>query len=372
MTTVKKIVDAIKRSHQKSGIPTLSNTSVVSPLFSGQFCYCLDEIHWYRKYGNYTDLEIGDDFQKIQPAIRLRDFEAYCLKQTENNQHLGLFSMATVTGGRVTSREDSRKYYAESVRGILDILSLIGLDLARLKVTYFSGNTAKEIEMSRKKENQERKILVDKYIPEDNFKEVLLECGLKAYQLEGVNTRDNYLTSNWHNMIVPWGYRNEFLYPLPNGSYLDIGTIERLDTKPIAEKINGNNCVIAIQKWDRNIVINGVGIERLLMAVEKADSISDISLLKPLKLAIPENKIREALRILHRVFTDVSWEGLGKHKDRKDHVKSLMRICNNLPISMIADFLHLHAEQYRIIFPDLANGIKRTVSEIENYRIRVK
>lgn len=381
MFSIKRTMDIVREFHQKSGMPVLSNTSVVSPLFSGQFCYCLDEIHWYEKYGNLIDIEIGDDFQKIQPAIRLRDFEAYCLGRSESLQHLGLFSLATINGGNVVAQNDSVAYYVKSAKGMLKFFSSIGLDISRLKVTYFSGNTAEKIEMSRKKEGQKRKILVEKYIPEDNFKEVLLECGLEKNQLEGVGTRDNYLTTNWFQCVAPWGYRNEFLYLMPNGEYMDIGTIERLGTKPTIADVNGSRCVVEIEDWEKSLIIDAAGIERSSMCVEGVNKISNISLLEPLHSFIRKNtnlpdyevgRIREALRILHRVFTDVNWEGLGKHKDRKAHVKSLMKICKNLSLDLIADFLYLHAKQYQIIFPDLRHGVERTVSEIENYRRRVK
>ncbi|HCP09026.1 MAG TPA: hypothetical protein DIT25_04500 [Candidatus Moranbacteria bacterium] len=373
-------MSVIRKFHERSKIFLLKNTSVVSPLFSGQFCYCLDEIQWYKKYGDLVKVEIGDDFQKIQPAIRIRDFEAHYLEKSEGLQHLGIFSLATVSGGRVVAKDEAREKYAESVKSMLEAFFSLSLDLSRLEVTYFSGNTAANVEMSRKKEAQKRRILVDDYIPEDDFKSVLIECGLKEEQLRGISTRDNYLTTNWFNCVAPWGYRNEFLYRMSDGAYVDIGTIERLNVEPIIEEINEERYVVSIKEWEKSIVINAIGIERVSMCLEEKKSISDISQLAPLKNLLKENgvssgeinRIREALRILHRIFTDVDWAGLGKHKDRKNHVKSLMRICNALSLETISDFLHLHAELYKKIFPDLRDGIARTVEEIKNYRLRVK
>lgn len=365
--TLKQVIETINILHQQSNVPVLKNTPVVSPLYPGQFCYCLDEIQWYEKYGNFIDIPVGENFQKIQPAIRMRDFKNFYCGQVESLQHLGLFAMATVTGGKVISSEDGKRNYKESVHGILQLISLTGLNPAQLKVTYFSGNTAGNIEMSRKKETQERKILVNDYIPEDNFKEVLLECGINECQLEGVNTRDNYLTSNWYNIIAPWGYRNEFLYQLPCGEYLDIGTIERLTIEPVIQKVADGNRVIAIREWNKNIIINAAGIERLIMAVEKMSTIQDISLLAPFGQI--NTKTREALRILHRVFTDAEWRILSRQK--KELLRFLMQTLKGLSVGFLRELLYIHAEQYRSIFPELSDGIEKTIEEIKNYRTRI-
>ncbi len=368
--TAKIVMEKIKIIHKNSGISILKNTPISSPLYPGQFCYCLDEMQWFEKYGNFVDIAIGDNFQKIQPAIRMRDFENfYCRDVNGNGQHLGLFTLATIAGGKVIGVDSARTCYEGIVRTMLDFFIAIGLDQSRIKVTYFSGNTASNIEMSRKKEKQERKVLVDAYIDEDCLRDTFSKCGLMENQLEGVDTRDNYLTSNWYNIVVPWGYRNEFLYLLPNGQWLDIGTIERLNMIPIITIQNKESYVVNLREWDRSLFISVVGLERLIAAIEEADDILYISLLKLLKrVGTMSNRKSEALRILHRVFTDVEWKDLSKSK--RGLANFLFRSLENLPLPVISDFLQLHAGQYEFLFPELFGGIERTLAEIEAYRKR--
>lgn len=368
-------MELIKDAHKKSGLPILERTPIVSPLYPGQFCYCLDEVQWM-KYGDFVDVAIGDSFEKIQPAIRIHDFENFYLDNEDGDgQHLALFILLTIVGGKVIDIDESKREYAETVEKLFAFFMKAELDSSRLKATYFSGNTAKNIEMSRKKEKHEKKILVDKYIKADDFQDLLLRGGLSEKQLKGVNTRDNYLTLNWYNLVAPWGYRNEFFYLLPNGQWLDIGTIERLNTRPIVRITEKNESfVIGLEKWNRSIIIDGIGFERILMAKEGVSDILDTSLLKPLvSFLISRCKnykgICEALRTLHRIFTDVEWCTLSRHQ--KKRVKTMIRHCGNLPIPIISDFLHLHAEQYAFIFPELVGGIERTLEEIAAYRKRV-
>ncbi len=371
--TLIELVKIIKDHHKDTGVPYTPQTSVVSPLFPGQFNYCLDEIHWYERYGDFVHMD-EEHFQKMQPAIRMADFYKQYEEDYPLTDHLGVFSISTINGAHVVNKDEGDDYYRKALNGTLRLLSELGLDKKRLKVTYFSGNDAKSVEMSRKEKGQEGKVLVDYFIPQDNLsKETLLENGINESQIEGNSSRDNFLTTNWYLCLAPWGYRNEFLYRMENGRFLDIATIERLIMYPEIERrkdSNGNesNYVIGINEWDKGLVIDAGGIERLSLACEDKKGIYNIDDFKDFReLNIPDIQI-EASRILHRVFSDSSWDFLSRQ--RKNHLKTLMSCLENLPLESIKSILKTNGEIYSQIFPELACGIDPTLENISQYRKR--
>lgn len=76
---------------------------------------------------------------------------------------------------------------------------------------------------------------------------------------------------------------------------------------PIIEKREGyqganTNYVVGVQPWDKTVVIDGVGVERLILAKEGEKSMWDTSTFSIFK---GENiHDVEALRILHRIFSE--------------------------------------------------------------------
>ncbi len=364
--TILDVYKKIKEYQTKQNIESVAQTSVVSPLFPGQFNYCLDELHIYRKYGDF--ISVGEEhFQKIQPAIRLADFDYFFQKSNQDGYHLASFTIATINGGHIVDKDESLQYYRRSVEGILDFLvNFIGLDRKRIKFSYYSGGaTGKEIEASRKKENQLLKVETDKIIPPDDFHKILFDIGLDKDQLIPDNKRDNFLTTNWDVTKAPWGYRNEIFYVLDNGYLLDIATIERMVFEPIIESRDGINYVVDIKSWDKNLIINACGIERLALASQSnLESIFDLNEFKFFNNSLLEV---ESARVLHRVFTDDKWDNI-RSKQRREKLNKLTRILSDLDIDKIRKIMETNATIYSSIFPELANGIELAIGEISNYR----
>jgi len=370
---LQELIENIKKFHKKVGAEYAPQTSVVSPLFPGQFNYCLDEVNLLEKYGNLVD--IGEEhFQKIQPAIRLSDYEFFYNKKFADEEHLGTFSLVTVSGFHSFSKDQSEKYYRQSIKNMLNFLKFVGLDLNKLKITYFSGNDAKSIEESRKHDPQEidRKIRVDINIPEDPMKKIWIEEGVEAKQLEANNTRDNFLTSAWYATKAPWGYRNEIFYRMTDGNFLDIGTIERMIMCPTIkteknERREEIHFVTKVDFWDMGIVVDAVGVERILQALEEKSKIWEIELFSSLKksgINIPDI---ERIRILHRIFTDCPKKEFHS-RNRKKKTHWLMRDINHLSIDKIREILEINSELYKSIFPDLKDGVKKVINEIITFR----
>ena len=229
------IIKQLKQYQLRTGVPVVPQSSVVSPLFPGQFNYCLDEIHLAKKYGDFVNVREDEHFQKIQPAIRLADLDRYFYGKERSDDHHAQFTIGTINGGHVVLREQMPFFYKKAVNGAIDFLvNYIGLEKNRLVFTYFSGAMARDVEASRKKPGQRLKVEADYYISEDVLaKKIFQEAGLNEGQMTPNNTRDNYLTTNWYVFAAPWGYRNEILYKMDDGRLLDIATIERLDMEPV-------------------------------------------------------------------------------------------------------------------------------------------
>jgi len=377
--TLNDIFIQIKDFQKQSGTKSVPQSSVVSPLFPGQFNYCLDEIHLFEKYGDFIEITDDEHFHKIQPAIRLADFDRFFFGNEKSNYHLGTFTISTINGGHIVPAEQGEAFYRKAVIGILDFLTNhLGLKKDKISVSYFSGGaTAKDVEASRKKNGQLLKVDVNIAIPEDVLsKEVLLDNGLKKDQLHSNNTRDNFLTTNWdvqkplssdQYIRAPWGYRNEIFYTLDNGDVLDIATIERLTMAPIVENRNGVNFVVDVQPWQRCFVIDACGLERLEIATSNLSSILNLPAYKKL-IDIGVTPLQaESTRILHRIFTDSTWQKISS-KQRRQKINKLIRSLNGVPQDVIRELLRLNAYAYGSIFPELSDGVERTVSEILNYR----
>ncbi len=362
--------EKLNEQWERTGLEVAPHTSVNSLLYPGNFCYCLDEIEIYNKYKSF--IEIGEEhYQKMQPAIRIADFKK--LGNAPMN-HLGQFSIATINGFNSVYSEDGRNQYEQSVKNMFGFMNSLGLEQSKICVSYFSGNDAKSIEASRKSDEQKRKIIFDRFIPEDDLREVLLENGLDESQLIPNKTRDNYLTSAWYVTKAPWGYRNEIFYELPKGELLDIGTIERLVAKPIIEKEffkdrkGYDHIVTDLLDWEMNLLIDATGVERIIQAIEGKDSIFQIEAYKPfMDLGYPPIVI-EAGKIAHRVFSDAKFGDLSRH--RKGVIKEVIRNLNPLTSTELRRILETNAEVYICLYPELKNTIEKTIEEIEAYRKR--
>lgn len=368
VTEVAKRLDSY---HETLSVLRVKQTSVVSPLFPGQFNYCLDEIHIFEKYKNFINIHNDEHFQKIQPAIRLADFDTYFSDNgTKSANHLGVFTIGTINGGHIEDKNKEEALYRKSVLGVIDFLTkYIGLEKDRLRISYFSGGaTAREVEASRKRPDSKLKVETEFNIEEDTLsKKILRDAGLRAEQLIPNNSRDNFLTTNWDVTIAPWGYRNEILYVLDNGSLLDVSTIERLTFAPVIESRNGINYVIDIKPWNRCFVIDACGIERVALASSAYETIFDVLDFEAmLNIGLTVAQV-ESIRILHRVYTDSPWEKIGS-ENRREKLNNLSRKLNNVAINDLEKVLLWNFKTYSEIFPELKNGVQDTLREIKDYR----
>jgi hypothetical protein len=380
---IEQIYKKIKKRQKKSTATILEPTSVVSDIFPGQFNYCLDEIHLLRKYGNFIDITEAEHFQKMMPVIRLADFESFYkenvkpsdhLKSTvQSKYHLGIFTMATISGGHIMDRAEDKRLYRESAEKMLSFLiDDLGLEKDRLVISYFSGGaTARQVEASIKKPDAKLKVETEMEIPEDKLaKNVLTNLGIDGDNLVADNSRDCFLTSNWSLFTAPWGYRNEIHYRLDNGDLLDIATIENLTYKPKIEERDGTRYVVDVEPWERCFVINGGGIERLAVAASGFDSIFDLTEMKRFDGYEVSQYQVEVLRMLHRIFTDARFSEI-ESGSRRNKINGMMKAVWGIGIETLVDLLRTNAFNYRKLFPDLKDSVADVIDEITASKLRI-
>ena len=347
--------------------------SVISPLFPGTFNYCLNEVFLYEKYHSYLDIPDPVFFTKIQPAIRDSDFVEFYLKKGNGDRtHLVSFDIATISGGKIDKRENYHEFLRDSVNSTYKLLTeYLKLEPENIFVTYFGGCSVKDVGRS--------KFYFDFFIPEDSVsKKFFIEAGIPEKNISPIDNRDNFLMINFTIGVGPWGYRNEIFYKMPNGFLLDVATIEHLLWRPIID--HEKNQVIGLVDWENCFVIDGFGVERTLMAVNKLDYIQQCGNIFPLFSKIQEISkgdynhtriITECIRVVHRVFTDADtgWKSLSQ--SRRERIKRFMNLILDLSEENLRELFTINAELYKDFYPELEKGIDLALKEVVDYKNRL-
>jgi hypothetical protein len=355
--TIKALNKLLRQWHNLSNIPLEPKTSVNSPLFTGHFNYCLDETNVYYKYGNFIDLPINIAFNKIQPAIRIADFNREIIIENKP-YHLGVFTMATINGFYSYKINDIHQSTQKHIDGIINFFKFMNLDIRKLRVSYFGDriNIRNILDKEMKPYNTSH-IKCDFIVEPDAITpKCWLNSGLNANQLYQENSKNTFLTNNWYVCNAPWGYRNEIHYEMENGHLLDIATIEVLNLEPIISRSDGENEITAIREWNKCIVVDGFGFERLLCIINNESSIRNITQTQRFH-PIDKSKY-EAIRILHRILADTDYVTLTKNK--KEIVKRLIDKILDLDGMEIFDMMEFDARNYYSVFPDLKFSLTRT------------
>lgn len=373
MLTYNEIRKIIKNFPVDQRTERLPHSSVVSPLFPGTFNYCLNEDFLYEKYHSYLDIPDRVFFAKVQPAIRDSDFvEFYLEKGNEDKTHLVNFDIATISGGKIDKRENYHDFLRDSVNSTYKLLTeYLKLEPENIFITYFGGCSVKDTGRS--------KFDFDFYIPEDSMsKQFFVEAGIPEKNISPIYNRDNFLMINFTIGVGPWGYRNEIFYKMPDGSLLDIATIEHLLWRPVIdpEKLT----VVDLVDWENCFVIDGFGVERTLMAVNRLGYIQQCDNILPLFQKIQEiykgdyNNTRlltECVRVVHRVFTDTEngWKSLSQ--SRRERIKRFMNLILDLDEETLRELFAINAELYSQYYPELKNGAGRALEEVTEYKQRL-
>jgi len=354
---------------EKNKTDILSHDSIISKLIPGQFNYCFQEDFLVENYGGkdntiFLDLDIpekGINFSKIQPVIRDADFENHFLNSAPDLEHLVSFDLASISGGKIGSKEKYSEYVKDSVNTTYDFLiNNLGLDKNRLYVTYYDKGNVNST--SKGKFDFKQDLEQDTIVPE-----LFKKKGLPSENLIANSTRDNFLMIDFTVGVGPWGYRNEILYKMPDGRLLDIATIEHLKYRP---EVKGKREIVGLKDWEKCFVIDGFGIERVLMAANEIKDAYDLNTIKPLYEATGSKLKTECIRAAHRVLTDSEgYENLSK--DRKRRVKRYMKPLTDYSENNLKSLLEINANAYPC-YPELKENTDKVVNEIMSYKNRMQ
>ncbi|HLC73075.1 MAG TPA: hypothetical protein VJH20_00390 [Candidatus Nanoarchaeia archaeon] len=382
MITYKQLRRIIEERAKNKGLEIVSPSSTISWLYPGQFAYCLNEEFIWDRYGSLIDMPGEIHFHKIQPVIRWDDYIIYFLGRTKNppqssTDHLTSFDMSTIDGGHIINKENYAKYSKMIFGGIVSFLiNDLGLDKNKLEITYFSGEKLSILSSNKK---GVPRFDFEKYIPEDKeAKEELLSLGLQESQIKPNNTRDCFLIPDWLcGEAAPWGYRNEINYRT-NAGLIDIATIERLFLRPIYK----NGKLVDVVEWDKRFLINGAGLERLVMVVNSLPEINQVDTINPLFDFIASRGydnvplLCESLRTSHRIIADsrgnlTDKRSPGKSEERRWKYNKILRNLIHVQDIDIRDFYNLNAE-LQPHYEELSQVVELAVEEVKQYKEKLE
>jgi hypothetical protein len=352
---------------------------VVNEGFPGTFNLSLAEPELLAEFGNFINYDHNLCFAKIQTVIRFNDFKEVVL-ECKDKKHLSVFEMA----GFVLCDVDSNKLIPNTQKAIdlfYEILfEKLKLDPKKLYVKVCAGGKIEDVTSGRFK--------LEKIITKDTLTyDLWRKKGIPENNFIWDNSRSTFLSLMIYNRPTPWGYRNELLYDIGQGldedNLLDIGTIEYLPFAPIFSKLDSQELNYEMLKdfepWKHSAVACGLGVERLLMAVNGYKNIMDCDHIKPLydKIAekdLSENKYNaflftDTLRAIQRIIIDS--KGYNNLTDKRQgklsvFVNSFYSTLKplNIEIKQLETYFKQNAELQNV-YPELSD-IKFIIRDLRN------
>lgn len=360
-----------------STVPKFPGTKIFLPAsvcndgFPSCFNLSLTEAEMFERWGQYLKYDNDLIYSKIQPCIRHQDWQTIIDDKDNSYRYLSLFDMADV-GGIIIQKDNSRHQEAIefSINSIVEFLKSLGLDINKLKISYFDGAIIKEATAG--------KYDLNKYFPMDpEFNYWKEKFGLRDDQLIPNHDRSTMLALSIFGFPSPWGYRNEIFYE-HKGKLLDIGTVEHA---PYAPVFDDNSAIIDIRPFEHSVAISGVGVERISMVINGLDKVWDVDTIKPM---VDESKkifrvdehdamiITQVLRVAHRIITDVkSYANL--NRKRKEYFRAFLKplfcyLNSEDDYGNIDKLVELHAD-LESYYPELKSSVEQTVNEIRQRKI---
>lgn len=328
-------------------IKTYKNFSVINDGFPGTFNLSFSETEFLEEFQDFLDIKHELNYLKIQPCIRHNDFLQILKKHSKKSyMYLGLFDMAGVCFASKNPQllNQQTEKLIESVYNFL--VEKLKLSNKNIFIKCFSGGKVAEVTRG--------KYLIDKNIDKDSLSiKKWTGLGIHKDNILSDNTRDSLLTLYLHRP-TPWGYRTEILYKLPNGEFLDIGTIEYFPWKPLMK----DGEIIDFTEWENSCCLVVFGLERLNYLVNNLKHIREVDSINPIFNRIlkdSQNKdensafiLSECVRTSQRILTDSDgYENLSRNRRRKlgDYTNEMFRILSKLEISedKIKEYLKIHA-----------------------------
>jgi len=365
---MKDLRQIIEDFPKRKGTQNIKPDPIVNGGYPGTFNLSYSEGYMLKLFG--PNMKVYDLIvHKIQPAIRYDDFINKILRGSSKT-HLSSFDIGDINGAvNLSSNKNHKEISKENVNAMMTFLTNLGFKPSDLYVTAFDGGSLDEIN----KLSYRREYSSNFYIkPDPNIEEFK-----KILPKENVilTKKDTFLYIDVKGFNrIPNGYRNEIFFKTNEGM-IDIGTIENLYLMPQKE----NNKIMGYTN-EGLFSVAGIGLERILYCKNNLNHIVECDHIFPLyKEILVDSKKKdkhnafvytEALRSLHRIFSENNYKNLSKHRRRKvtKFLQQIYQISDNheIPKQNIKKYLEINA-QLQDYYPELKEGIDNTLNEISNY-----
>lgn len=357
---------------RKNGWERIHRSNIINDVDPSAFNYSMEE-PIMRRFGGFFNIMSPWVFSAVQPCIRTGDFGR--LKSDSRDQsHLTLFHIMPTPFRLEPDQNQFSQWHCDGIVKPLHFLTeIIGLDIRRIRLSYFGGGTLREISSGRIPSDEA-------FRPDQDTIDACLDYGMSKQQMLPDSSSDTFLCVSPVAGAFYAGYRYEFFYQMPADYLLEIGTGEALEWKQRIE----DGRVVGIEKMSGSVFVTALGLERCLFAVNENRTISEcdhiqsvIDMVSNAKTSLNKRDIFlfvDALRAVHMVAADGgNYSGLNKHL--REQFRQLMKRVTSiaekagLAPSIIREALIQNALAQSWI-PELVTGVDIALREIESYRGR--
>lgn len=308
-------------------LPWITPSALANRVDHKAFNYSLEE-PILREFGSYLDIKHEYTFSTCQPCIRGTDLGQ--IKKCKTRNHLALFHIFPTAFFLSPDPAKLSQNQQAGIKATFEFLQLVGLDISRLKITYFGGGRLDEI--------SDGQVPVKKVFPPDEVTlATCLDFGLAPDQLHPVSNLDTFVATFAGDEDFFAGHRYEVYHPLPDGTPLEIATGEALAHRQL--RVDGVTVDILPASCSAAPIV--IGLERLHAIMERKADVRSISCLKdlaaglePLAPKLSADQTLEAadfLRAAHLVVAQTHSLKLTKHlaEQRRVIVSHLCKLLGN-------------------------------------------
>nr|VFK10108.1 MAG: hypothetical protein BECKLPF1236A_GA0070988_1003210 [Candidatus Kentron sp. LPFa]VFK26099.1 MAG: hypothetical protein BECKLPF1236C_GA0070990_100309 [Candidatus Kentron sp. LPFa] len=251
---------------QRKKLSWITPSPLVNAVDNKSFNYSLEE-PILREFGSYFSFTHPYRFSTMQPCTRGADIGR--IKKGKTQNHLALFHIFPTAFSLSPNLEKINVYHRDAIFDTVDYLRATGIDIRKLKVTYFSGGNLHDISNGY--------VSVHKTFPADIVTlQSFLEAGLENNQLVPLANLDTFVATFDGDEDFLAGNRFEIYHPLSdNSALLEIATGESLKYR----QVRRNKVTIDILPAPCCATPVAIGLERLQAILENRTSVRSISAL---------------------------------------------------------------------------------------------
>ncbi len=367
-----EVLSAYREFAAKHAWPETPRSNIINDADPTAFNYSMEE-PILRRFGDFFRITAPWQFSAVQPCIRTGDFSRLKSDQTDCS-HLTLFHIMPIPFNLQPDQSQFKLWHETGIVKPLKFLTeSLGLDLARIRLSYFSGGKISDITQGRATSTA--------YFPPDEH--TLATCyayGMTNEQMIPEASPNTFLCTSPVPGGFYAGYRFEFFYVMPDSSLLEIGTGEALNFRQVV--CDGRTTDIL--PMPSSVCVTALGLERCVFACNGGKTIEECSHIHSLVAEVAAKNSAgnprsaflfvDAIRAVHLVVSDGgTYSGLNRHL--REHFRALMK-----RVTSLADDLQFSHDDIRQLLelnstiqpwlPELSLGVNNTMQELHAYRDR--